>query len=140
MPFLVYVMNDQGSRICVLCFVIVDFFWLICCIWIRIIFICSVRELVSLCSMAECVKVCQHFELSYTVQISLQVYSMWKLAKVVGYLTVGSGFGIWRGDKRPCIIQRELSAAPVLPGIPCLRRVHLCAHWKIFVNESNFAW
>ena len=67
MPFLVYVMNDRGIGFCVLCFVIVDFFWLICCIWVRIILIGSVRELVSLCSMAECVKVCQHFELSYTV-------------------------------------------------------------------------
>jgi hypothetical protein len=80
----------------------------------------------------------EHFGLSYAVRISLQAYRMWKLAKVLG--NYGAGFDIWRGNKRPCIIQQELSAAQVLLGITCLRRAHLCAHWKIFINESNFAW
>jgi len=53
---------------------------------------------------------------------------------------VGHSSAFWREDKRPCIIQRELSAAPVLPGITCSSRVHLCAHWKIFISETNFAW
>jgi len=44
------VMNVCGSRICVLCFVIVDIFWLICCKWVWIILKGSVRLLVSLCS------------------------------------------------------------------------------------------
>jgi len=48
---------------------------------------------------------------------SLQAYSMWKLAKIV--VNSGAGFGIWRGDKGPCIVQRELSAALVLPTVTC---------------------
>ena len=73
------------------------------------------------------------------MRTSLQAYKTWKLAKVVVKLWErGSAF--WRDDERPCIIQRELSAAPALPGITCLSRVHLCALWKIFINQSNFAW
>jgi len=30
---------------------------------------------------------------------------------------LGRGSAFWRDDKRPCIIQWELSTAPVLPGI-----------------------
>jgi len=36
--------------VCVLCFVIVDFFGLICCKWVWIILVGSVRVLVALCS------------------------------------------------------------------------------------------
>ena len=58
-----------------------------------------------------------------------------ELAKVVVKLWKrGSAF--WRDNERPCIIQRELSATPDLPGIICLNRVHLCAHWKKFISRN----
>ena len=68
---------------CVLCFVIVDTFWLICCVWVWIILMGSVRVLVSLCSHGGACEVCQHSGLSYAVRTSLQAYGTWMLAKVV---------------------------------------------------------
>jgi len=61
--------------------------------------------------------ICLHFGLIYAMRNSLQAYSMWKLAKIV--VNCGERFDIWRGDKGPCIVQRELSAALVLPTITC---------------------
>jgi len=46
-------------------------------------------------------------------------------------LGCGAEFGIWQNDKRPCIIQQELSAAPVLPGITFEPRAPLCP-WEDF--------
>jgi len=63
---------------------------------------------------------------------------MWKLVKII--VNCGVVFGIWRGDKGLCIVQRELSAALVLPRITCSRIAHLCVHWKIYISEGNFAW
>ena len=68
---------------CVLYFVIVDTFRLICCIWVWIILMGSVRVLVSLCSHGGACEICQHFGLSYAVRTSLQVYGTWKMAKAV---------------------------------------------------------
>jgi hypothetical protein len=54
-------------------------------------------------------------------------------------LSLGRGSAFWRDDKRPWIIQRELSAAPGFAWNNMLSRVHLCAHWKIFNSGINFA-
>jgi len=86
--------------------------------------------------MAECVNVLSAFRIelpSTNFSPGLQLVEAWLL------LSLGRGSAFWRDDKRPWIIQRELSAAPGFAWNNMLSRVHLCAHWKIFNSGINFA-
>ena len=131
-------MNGWGSRI--LFFMFCNcwlFFWLICCKWVWIILMDSV--LVSFCSHGRvCERIVSILDCVIPCELLSRLTSRGSWRRLM--LSLGHGSAFWQDDKRPCTIQQELSAAPVLLGITCLSCVHLCAHWKIFNSGSNFAW
>jgi len=94
------------------CFVIIGMtFWLFCCKWVWIIVMGSVPVLVSLCSHGG-----ERASLSaFWIELSRANFSPGFGSYCKLLLSCGAGFGIRQGDKRPCIIPPELSAATVLP-------------------------